>query len=198
MGSFLLLLLAQTILAATGRIDRHRQLGLAGMVIAPALVVAGFILVPTTYHSVWNALQTAPPQVRPAVLKLLAFVDDIMLLQIRVGVLFPVLLGIGLMARKTNPGLHKRMMILAVAAALPAGIDRIAWLPTTMPASPLSLDLYTLAAISPMLAWDVIRNRGLHTAYWIWLGVSLPAAIAVQLLWNTPYWHAAARHLMGV
>jgi hypothetical protein len=198
MGSFPLLLLAQTILAATGRISRHRLLGLAGMVLGPALVVAGFILVPTIYHSVWNAAQAAPPQVRPELQKTLGLLDDIMLMQLRIGLLFPVMLAIGLWARKTDPGLHKRMMMLAVAVALPAAIDRIAWLPTTFPASPLATDLYTLAAISPMLAWDVIRNRGLHAAYWIWLGASLPVTVAAYLLWNTPYWHATARHLMGV
>jgi hypothetical protein len=48
MGSFLLLLLAQTTLVATGRCDLHRRLGLVAMVLAPALVVAGFILAPTT------------------------------------------------------------------------------------------------------------------------------------------------------
>ncbi|HEX7946231.1 MAG TPA: hypothetical protein VF495_16300, partial [Phenylobacterium sp.] len=51
MGAYLVLLLLQTVLAATGRIARHRALGLAGMVLAPALVVAGFILVPTMYHA---------------------------------------------------------------------------------------------------------------------------------------------------
>jgi len=71
MGSFLSLLLAQTTLAATGRIDLHRRLGLAGM-------------------------------------------------------------------------------ILATAMPLPAGIDRIAWLPSTMPWNPMSADLYTLLAVSPM------------------------------------------------
>ena len=49
MGSFLLLLLAQTTLAATGKIHLHRQLGLAAFMIVPALVLVGFILVPTIY-----------------------------------------------------------------------------------------------------------------------------------------------------
>src|SRR5262249_27682748 len=45
MGSFLLLLLAQAWLMATGRCEQHKRLGMAAMVIAPALVVVGFILV---------------------------------------------------------------------------------------------------------------------------------------------------------
>ena len=42
------------------------------------------------------------------------------------------------------------MMILATAMALPAGIDRIPWLPSMMPGSPLLVDFYTALAISPM------------------------------------------------
>jgi len=64
MGSFLLLLFAQTLLVAMGRCDLHRRLGVAAMVIVPAMVVAGFILAPTSYHSLWNAAQAAPPEAR--------------------------------------------------------------------------------------------------------------------------------------
>jgi hypothetical protein len=128
----------------------------------------------------------------------LAFVENILLVQLRIGLLFPLFLAIGLWARHGDAGLHKRMMILATAMALPAGIDRIPWLYTTLPASPLSPDLYLLLAVSPMLAWDVIRNRRLHRAWWIWLAVNIPFAVAVHSLWDTPWWHAAARRIMGV
>ena len=198
MGSFLLLLLAQTTLVATGRCDLHRRLGLLAMVIVPALVIAGFILVPTTYHGVWNGAQNAPPGVREQLEELLLRLDNIMLLQLRIGILFPLLLLIGLRARGREAGLHKRMMILATAMALPAGIDRIPWLPTTLPGSPLAPDLYVLLAISPMFVWDVVRNRSVHKAYWIWLAVGLPFAVAVHAVWDTPWWHATARQIMGV
>jgi hypothetical protein len=198
MGSFLLLLLAQTVLVATGRRDRHMRLGRLAMVLAPALVLVGFILVPTIYHSVWNAARTAPPETREALRQAVLRLDNIMLLQLRIGLLFPLLLFIGLRARGGNSGLHKRMMILAPAMALPAAIDRIAWLPTTLPASPLATDLYTLLAVSPMLVWDLVRNRTVHPAYLIWLAVALGPTLAVHALWNTPWWHATAPHLMGV
>jgi hypothetical protein len=198
MGSFLLLLLAQTTLVATGRCAAHMRLGLLAMVIAPALVLVGLVLVPTTYHGIWNAAQSAPPAARAQLQETLLVVDNIMLLQIRIGILFPILLVIALRARGRDHGLHKRMMILATAMALPAGIDRIPWLPTTMPESPLGPDLYTLLAISPMLMWDIFRNRSVHRAYWIWLGIAMPFAIAVHGLWDTDWWHATARQLMGV
>ena len=197
MGSFLLLLFAQTTLVAIGKCDVHRRLGLVAMVLAPALVAVGFILVPTIYQSVWTAAQAAPPGAREPLQQLVLRLDNIMLLQLRIGFLFPLLLLIGLRARGRNAGLHKRMMILATAMALPAGIDRIPWLPTTLPGSPLAPDLYVLLAISPMLARDLVRNRSVHRAYWIWLAISLPFAVVVHGLWDSAWWHATAPQLMG-
>lgn len=198
MGSFLLLLLAQTWLMATGRREYHMQLGIAAFLLAPALVVVGFILAPTMYHQIWDSLQAAPPEARERLRKALSFSENIKLVQIYAGVLFSIFLVIGLRARERDSGLHKRMMILATAIPLPAGIDRIQWIPSTLPESPLSPVLYTLAAVSPMFVWDVIRNRRVHRAYWIWLGLLLPVAVAVNALWDTPWWHATARQMMGV
>ena len=198
MGSFLLLLLAQTTLAAVGRIDMHRRLGLSAMVVAPALVIVGFILSPTMYHQLWAGAQSAPPGVREAMQKQLLLVENILLLQLRIGILFSLFLALGLKARGRNAVMHKRLMILATAMALPAGIDRIPWLPHSMPASPLSPDLYTLVAIAPMFVWDVLRNRRVHPAYVLWLAINLPFAILVHGLWDTAWWHQTARQIMGV
>lgn len=198
MGLFLLLLLTQTTLMATGRCDLHRRVGIAAFVLAPALVLVGFILVPTMYHQTLNAMQTAPAAARGALQQFLLVRENIMLLQLRIGILFPLFLFIGLRARGKNAGIHKRMMILATAMALPAGIDRITWIPSTMPMSPVSPDLYTLLAVLPMFVWDVIRNRSVHPAYLIWLGINLPFAVAVHTLWDTQWWHSIAPRLMGV
>jgi len=103
-----------------------------------------------------------------------------------------------LKARRGNSGLHKRMIFLATAMPLPAAIDRMSWLPTTLPASPIATDLYVLLAVSPLFVWDVVRNRRVHEAYWIWIAVNVPLAGLINLLWNTPAWHAAARQIMGV
>jgi hypothetical protein len=174
------------------------RLGIAGMVLAVALVIVGFVLVGTNYQMLWGAVQSSTGAVRDDHLFTLRIWENIMLLQIRIGVLFALFLAIGLRARGGNAGLHKRMMILATVMALPAGIDRIPWLPHTMPGSPLSVDLYTLAAISPMFVWDVVRNRRVHEAYWIWAAVCLPFAVAVNLLWDTPGWHATAKQIVGI
>ena len=113
-------------------------------------------------------------------------------------VLYPLFIWLGLRARALDAGLHKRMMILATAVTLPAAIDRMDWLPTTLPVSPLASDLYVLLAISPMFVWDLVRNRAVHRAYWSWAAVYVLASVAANLLWNTPAWHETARRIMGV
>lgn len=198
MGSYLLLLLAQTSLMAMGKRAWHQQLGIAAFVLAPAIVVVGLILVPTIYHMAWSALQAAPAEDKPQLHQVMLVRENIMLLQLRIAILFPLFLAIGLAARKRDSGLHKRMMILSVAMALPAGFDRIPWLPHTLPGSPVSPDLYTLWAVLPMFVWDVVRTKRIHRAYTIWLAVNVPFAIAVHGLWGTDWWHSVAPRLMGV
>ncbi len=198
MGSFLLLLFVQSFLVATGRQAGHQRLGLVGMVLAPALVVVGLFLVPTIYQGVWEAIQAAPAEVQPLIRQGLHEFDNIMLLQIRVGILFPIFIGIALAARRRDPGMHKRMMFLAVALALPAAFDRMTWLPSTLPEGPLTTDLYPLVALAPMFIWDVVRTRKVHKAYLVWLAIVVPTSLVVHALWDTEWWHQTAPWIAGV
>lgn len=198
MGSFLLLLLAQTLMVATGRCALHKQVGIAAFVLVPALVVAGFILAPTMYHQVWGGAHFGPPPVRVALAPVVPLVENILLLQISGGLLFALFIGIALGARKAHPGMHKRMMFLATAVPLEAAIDRMQWLPSSMPASPWAGQLFVVLAITPMLIWDVLRNRRVHEAYWLWLAVFLPVVGLVNYAWDKPWWHQTAQRIMGV
>ena len=182
---------------ATGRRDRHRLLGRAAFLLAPAIVVVGFILVPTIYQQVWHGAQAAPPPVQEKLRQTLQFLDNIALLQTTAGILFPVCVWLALRARRTDPGFHKRMMFLAVAVPLMAAVDRITWLPTTTPTSPLSVELYVLLVVSPIFLWDVIRHRTVDRVYLVWLALYLPFAIATYVLWDTPVWHALASRMLG-
>ena len=198
MASFLLLLLGQTILVATGRRAWHMQLGVAALVLTPMIVLTGFILAPTIYHSVWNAAQAAPPPAKQQLQGFLPILEDILLLQIQAGILFSIYMWIALRARSRDPGLHKRMILLAVTAVLGAAFDRIGWLPTTEPGSPLAMELYCALAVAPLFLWDVIRNRRIHRAWLIWAAFYVPCCVVAYSLWDTPFWHATARHIMGV
>jgi hypothetical protein len=46
--------------------------------------------------------------------------------------------------------------------------------------------------------WDIVRNRGVHEAYKIWLAIYVPVVLLVDVLWDKPWWHATARTLMRV
>lgn len=198
MGSFLLVLLAQTILMATGRKALHMQLGVLGIVLAATLVVVGFVLAPTMYYQVWGGANFGPPEVRKALAPVVPMLENILLLQMAAGLMFAVFVTIALSARERDCGLHKRLMFLAVAVPLGAAISRMTWLPTTMPASPLSINLFVLVAVAPLFLWDVIRNRRVHEAYLIWFPAFIATAAIVNLLWDKPWWHATAKAIMRV
>jgi hypothetical protein len=198
MGSWILLLLGQTTLVATGRTALHRQLGLVGVVLAPAMVIAGMVVVPTMLHYLWGALKTAPPPLAAQLKSVLSLLYNTVLEQVRVGIVFPTLVGLALVARRTDSGLHKRLMILATVLPLIAAVDRIGWLPTTLPANPTGPELYTLLWISPMLGWDLYRSGRVHRAYWIWLGANAPFLVAEHAFWGTPWWLATVPKLMGI
>lgn len=198
MGTFLVLLLVQALLVATGRQHHHQKLGMAGMVLVPAIVVVGFLLVPIIHHDVWGMMQAAPRQAQIGLQQVMVFVRNIMLLQIQVGILFSIYIGIALYLRKSDPGLHKRLIFLAVALPLPAAFDRIAWLPHTLPETPLASFLYILLAVAPMFIWDLLHTRKVHKAYSLWLAGFLPSSALIYLLWNTDWWQSTAARLVGL
>jgi hypothetical protein len=198
MGSFLLLLLAQTSMVATGRCALHKQVGVAAFVLVPALVVVGLILAPTMYFQAWGGAHFGPPEVRAALAPVVPLLENILLLQISAGVLFASFMTIALRARAMDSGLHKRMVFLATAVPLGAAIDRMAWLPSSMPVSPWATHAYVLAALAPLFVWDVLRHRRVHRAYGLFAGLYVPAALLVNLAWDKPWWHAAAHRIMGV
>jgi hypothetical protein len=78
------------------------------------------------YHQIWDGMRAAPAEAQAGMRAFLRFFDNIMLIQLRVDILFPFFILIALMARKSKPDLHKRMMFLAIAPPpLPAAFDRI-------------------------------------------------------------------------
>lgn len=199
MGAWLLLVLTQTALMATGRSQWHMQLGLIGLVLAPAMVAAGFVLVPVNVASKLEFSLAASPEVRASLERSVRTSFNISLGQIRVGACFAVLVGLAIAMRKRDPDLHKRLMILATITPMGAAFSRIPGLPSTMPESPLSQMLWPLAAAIPMFAWDLYRLRAVHRAYWWFAAVMLPTGVIVALLWDTPVWlDLAARLIIAV
>jgi hypothetical protein len=200
MGSWLLLLLTQATLMATGRRAHHMKLGVTGLLLMPAMIIAGIVLVPVMVGQLFDTLKdpALPPAIRAQLEDTSIFALNIVLVQLRIALLFPLLVAVALCVRKTDADTHKRLMILATVVPLGAAIDRISFLPSTMPADPIAPDLYSLVLIAPMLLWDVLRRRALPKAYLIWFAVWAPTGLIVQQLWNTPWWQASARNLFNL
>jgi hypothetical protein len=198
MGAWLLLLLTQSALAASGRAALHRILGIAGALLLPAIVISGVLLIAVTWKGLWGPGSAAMPAA--ALAETRTFVTNILLLQARSLLVFPAFVIWALCVRRTDADSHKRLMILGTAVPLAAGLDRLTtalgW--TTMPASPLALDVYMLASVLPLLIWDLLRQRRIHATARLWLAVNLPLAAATNLLWNSDWWLAAAPRLLGV
>ena len=197
MGAWLTLLLAQSTLMATGNRAHHMKLGVASMLLAPAIVISGFILVPTIYGQYWDAASVASGPELVGLERDLERKGNIALRQIQGGLLFSTFVILALRARLTDSGFHKRMMFLATVVPLPAAIARLTWLPSTAPASPLSLDLFTLVWIAPMFLWDLYRQRRVHRAYLVWMALWGPTTIIVHLLWSSDWWLSKVPRIMG-
>lgn len=197
MGAWLVLLLAQSVLSATGRRTWHRAMGVAGALMLPAIVLSGVWLIQVTWEGLWSPAAEAMPAA--ALAETRTFVTNILLLQARALFAFALFLAWALLVRRTDPQSHRRLVLLGTAVPVLAGIDRLTmslgW--TTMPASPLALDIYLLLITLPLLGWDLLRHRQVHPATRVWILVNLPLALATNLLWSSPWWLTNAPRLMG-
>lgn len=196
MGAWILLLLTQVTLVKTSHRKLHQKLGVVSFGLMPAMVITGFLLVPAGLRNLWALDPSVMPPGELDITKDL--VANIMLGQIRVGILFPAFVCLALYFRKSDPGTHKRLMILATALPMPAAIDRISWLPSTFPESFMSADLYVLLWLSPLFAWDVMRHRKVHRAWVMWLAAFIPTSVVIQLLWGSQWWLDTAPGLVGL
>ena len=91
-------------------------------------------------------------------------------------------------------------MFLGTAIPLVAGMERLgsSFGITTLPESPLGLELMMVAAVLPLMVYDVVRRGGLHRTTLVWLAANVALAVPTHLLWSTPWLIGAAPRLMGV
>jgi hypothetical protein len=197
MGSWLLLLFAQTLLMAMGRRPLHRKIGAVAVLLVPLILVTMVSLVRIGFEDVATA--SAAHGVDPAeISNMRLLVSSLLPEQARAALFFGVFTAWGLWVRNRDPQAHKRLMVLATLMPLPAAIDRIEWLPSTLPASPDSSSLYMLLWLSPVLLYDLLRRGRLHRVYVIGLLLNLPLAIASHFLASSSWWIAAAPRLVGI
>jgi hypothetical protein len=180
--AWLVLLVVQPWLVASGRIDLHRSFGRAGVVIAVAMVVLGLAGAITAARRATGFVGIPIPP-----LQFLAVPMFNMLM-------FGSLVTLAILKRRDGQA-HKRLMLLATVNLLAAAFSR--WPFEFAKGGPpvffgLS-DLFILA----LVIWDLSTRRRLHPVT-LWAGlatiVSQPLSLAVS---GTGPWLAFAHWLVG-
>jgi len=178
--SWLVLLLVQTALVAAGRTRLHRRLGVAGAVMALAILAMG------TYTAIVSAREAIEAGGGSQPLSFLVVPLGDMLL-------FAGLIGGGLHYRK-RVDVHKRLILLGCISMLPAAIGRLPLdiLSGGQPVVYALLDLYLV----PCVIHDLIALRRVHPATG-WGSLAIVASQPLRLmLANTGAWLAFAGWLV--
>ena len=176
---WMLLLLAQTALIAAHRVDLHRRIGIAGAVIAAAMIVIGPVVAVTRTAEGVIADHGAPPLVFLAV----------PLIGIAV---FGVLVGAALYLRRRSPGAHKRLMLLATLEITMAGTAR---LPVVESWGPLGFFGVTDLLVLALVAYDLATSKRLHPAT-LWGGLFFVLSQPLRLvIGGSAPWFALAAWL---
>ena len=185
MVTWLLLLVAQAGLVTVGHRDLHMRLGLASLGLAPAIVV---LATAATIIRYYDAVEAGAGD----------FMANVLLVQIRFIVMFPLFVIWALAVRVRDPETHKRAMILAAIVPIGAAFARMRWIPgndVQMSYDPASL--LELALLAPALVYDKLRHGRVHRAYWIGLALTVPWLIAAHFVWYSPAWRSFAVTLLG-
>lgn len=179
-SSWCILFLVQATLIATHRVRIHRRVGVAGAILAIALIVSGYLVAVNSAR-----LGHGPPgrnHVQFLAIPLMSLL------------LFGGFVGLGLLKRK-NRELHKRLMVLATIALLSAALARIGR-HVGVP-GPLALLVGTIVLVSVALAWDWLATGRLHPVL-LWGGlICIASQPARDYISHTPAWMTVADRLMG-
>jgi hypothetical protein len=167
----------QTTLIARRKVAMHRTFGVAGVVLAAAMIVVGLR---TAIASA--ARGTAPPGV-----------DPLMFLAVP---LFDMVLFAGFVASaigmRANREAHKRLMLLAYISIITAAVAR---LPGILPYGPLMFFGLTFVFLALGVAYDMASRRRVHRVY-VWGGALLVVSVPLRLAISaTPAWRAFAEFL---
>jgi hypothetical protein len=182
----------QVWLAASGRLKRHRAMGLVGVSFATAMTLAGLAASIASMH-VAAAGGFAAAGMEFAIVP----VSSILFFAVAVA---------AAIANVRRPEWHKRLMLVAMVSVLGAPIARwylVFVLPPGPPGPPpVAIDLPPSLAGCVLLvigmAYDWRRLGRVHPAYLWGVAALLALKAAEGPMSTTPAWHAVAGWLMGL
>jgi FtsH-binding integral membrane protein len=172
---WIILLITQTSLVAAGRVDIHRRLGIAGFLLACAMVVLG-VLAATD-----SLVREAGPPGRD--------VKFFYVIPMTAILMFAVLIAFAYRAR-SNPPAHKRLILIATTALLVAAIARWPFAMVNRHAPVATLFSYIFLLM--LIAYDLWSTHRVHRAT-IWGGLFLVVMSQLRLpIGQSAAWHAFA------
>jgi hypothetical protein len=166
------LLVTQVLLIRKGRYDWHRNLGMAGVVVAALVVITGYMVI------------FGKP--RPTVAaRAFIFTPMVNLM------LFSVFIAIGVYFRR-DAALHKRLMYLSLLFIAGAAMTRLMRHFGYTPFAHLHHYLVYLVLFLPLIVYDLVRLRKLHRA--TIAGIAVHALVHPLHFWIafTPTWQRFA------
>src|SRR5690606_21288935 len=149
-GSWLLLVLAQSLFVAIGLQRWHQTLGKVSLVVGPAVVIS---LIAITVHGFGSQMDDLTLGQLSDLLAFALFVQGKSIL------LFVLYFVCALYMRLRNSQLHKRLIVLATFSIIPAAFARIPWLPHFGLEWPYYEDLWNALILAPMILYDAMRAR---------------------------------------
>jgi hypothetical protein len=197
MGTWIMLLLAQSTLMALGIRSLHMKLGLVSVAVLPAVLISMIGVA----GAVVAQLAVDPPAFIPAEQLAEArpsFVSFQVLIQIRLAFPFAILAIWALLVRREDPETHKRLMFIATVFPLSAAIDRVVDPVVTFIQTPLQWDVTQLLWLSPLLIYDLARRGSLHKAYAVGIAVVLPFTAFTHIAYEADWWLAFAPRIYGI
>ncbi len=181
MTAWFALFLVQVRLVATGRTRVHRQLGVAGVLVAALVVGLGIAL----------AIASARAGSAPVGLSPLVF----LVLPLGEMFVFGVLVAGAIVLRKRSAW-HKRLMLVGSLAMLTPAMAR---LPFEFVANggPLVFFALTDLVILACIAFDTVKNRRVHPAFMAALAFVIVGQLGRLALSQTAAWMAFAKWVVG-
>jgi hypothetical protein len=175
--AWVVLFVVQTGLVRARRVDVHRRLGAAGMVLAAIMVPTGISAAIAA-----GAAGAAAPGVDPLAFMAVPLTDM---------VLFTLFVAAAFLNRRQREA-HKRLMLLAYVSIITAAVARI---PGLVGAGPLVFFSLSFVFVLFGSAYDLWTRGRVHPVY-VWGGaliaVSVPGRLAMS---GTEAWHAFAEFL---
>jgi hypothetical protein len=184
--------IVQAGLVATGRVARHRALGLFGISLATAMLFVGLA---ATVHS--TEMQIAAGAAARA--------RGFMIVPVTTILFFACTVGVAI-ANRSRPEVHKRLILIASVAILMAAVGRIfrfALAGAGAVQGPPPIEFSMLPALASDLlivvamVHDRLRHGRVHAVYWIGGGIWLAIQLGRIPFSRTPQWQAAVDWLLG-